>query len=63
MVIPATVGATPTVSSAAAVNVGLQEEEEELEGDKIVEQGERLPARPCSAGVRKDNKVRGVMIN
>lgn len=51
-------GATPTVSSGAAGNANLQEEE-----DKMVEQGERLPAQSSSGGFRKDKKVRGVMIN
>ena len=54
----ATVGAAPTVSSAVAVNADLQKEK-----DKMVEQGEGLTAQSSSGGVRKDEKVRGVIIN
>ena len=58
MATPATVGATPTVSTAT-INVYLQQQEE-VERD---EQGEGLPVQSSSDGVRKDKKVREVMIN
>ena len=45
-------GATPTVSSVV-----------EKVQDKMVKQGGRSLAQSSSGGVRKDEKVRGVMIN